>query len=60
MKAIAFDKKPIEVDEKSHGTYRDSTRHHEETAMKSIACGKNSVACDTKSNNQYRKSIRNH
>ena len=53
MKSIAFDKKSTEVDTKSIGNYRRSTRHHEVIAMKSIAFDKNSVTFDTKSNGNY-------
>ena len=43
MKSIAFDKKSTEVDTKSTGNYRRSTRHHEVIAMKSIAFDKKSI-----------------
>ena len=50
MKAVAFERKPIEDDTKSNGNYRNSTSHPEETALKSIAFNKKSVAFDTKTN----------
>ena len=40
MKSMAFDKKSTEVDTKSIGNYRRSTRHHEEIAMRSVAFDK--------------------
>ena len=40
----------MEVDTKSNGSKRRSTRNHEEIALKSIAFDKKSIAVDTKSN----------